>query len=171
MQKQAFFLYAFQAAKLQPIMEFPEKSTNTSNPPSSKSNSKSSETLDENYKPENTNLDVVYSPDQSSDGVKGIKLSIIFGALVLSISLVALDLTIIATAIPSITNQFHQLDQVGWYSSSFFLANAAFQSTWGKYIAISHSKPALLWQLSFSSLGIYFAAFLKIASLSLSEGL
>lgn len=53
-------------------------------------------------------------------------------ALVLSIFLVALDMTIVATAIPRITDEFNSLDQVGWYGSAFFLTVASFQSTWGK---------------------------------------
>ncbi|KAL9628016.1 MAG: hypothetical protein Q9204_006171, partial [Flavoplaca sp. TL-2023a] len=63
---------------------------------------------------------------------KGLKLAGILFALIISIFLVALDMTIVATAIPRITDQFHSLDQVGWYGSSFFLTLAAFQSTWGK---------------------------------------
>lgn len=38
-------------------------------------------------------------------------------ALYISIFCVALDNTIISTAIPQITNQFHRLDEVGWYGS------------------------------------------------------
>lgn len=41
-------------------------------------------------------------------------------------------MTIVATAIPRITDQFHSVDQVGWYGSAFFLTLGAFQSTWGK---------------------------------------
>lgn len=41
-------------------------------------------------------------------------------------------MTIVATAIPKITDQFHGLDLVGWYASAFFLTFGAFQSTWGK---------------------------------------
>ena len=41
-------------------------------------------------------------------------------------------MTIVATAIPRITDQFRSLDDVGWYGSAFFLTLAAFQSTWGK---------------------------------------
>ncbi len=40
--------------------------------------------------------------------------------------------TIVATAIPRITEDFNSLDQVGWYGSAFFLTIAAFQSSWGK---------------------------------------
>ena len=59
-------------------------------------------------------------------------LSMIVIALMLSIFLCALDMTIVATAIPKITDQFKSLDQVGWYGSAFFLTLGAFQSTWGK---------------------------------------
>ena len=40
--------------------------------------------------------------------------------------------TIVATAIPRITNEFHRLQDVGWYGSAFFLTLASFQQFWGK---------------------------------------
>ena len=40
--------------------------------------------------------------------------------------------TIIATAIPHITDEFHSLNQVGWYASALFITVAATQSAWGK---------------------------------------
>ena len=60
------------------------------------------------------------------------KLIPILVAIVMSVFLVALDMTIITTAIPAITDQFHSLQDVGWYGSAFFLTIAGFQSTWGK---------------------------------------
>lgn len=68
----------------------------------------------------------------TADYPSAFPLAMIVVALVLSIFLVALDMTIVATAIPRITDQFHSLDQVGWYGSAFFMTIAAFQSTWGK---------------------------------------
>jgi MFS transporter, DHA2 family, glioxin efflux transporter len=68
----------------------------------------------------------------TADYPTALPLTLIVIALVLSIFLVALDMTIVATAIPAITDEFHSLDQVGWYGSAFFLTIAAFQSTWGK---------------------------------------
>ncbi|KAM0708686.1 hypothetical protein Q7P35_005338 [Cladosporium inversicolor] len=53
-------------------------------------------------------------------------------ALVLSIFLCSLDLTIIATAIPQITKELQSLDDVGWYGSAFLLTVATTQSFWGK---------------------------------------
>ena len=60
------------------------------------------------------------------------KLLAIVVALSLSIFLVSLDMTIVSTAIPKITDEFHSLQDIGWYGSGFFLTLAAFQSTWGK---------------------------------------
>lgn len=60
------------------------------------------------------------------------QLILILGAVALTIFLVALDMTIVATAIPRITDEFHSLSDVGWYGSGFFLTVGAFQSTWGK---------------------------------------
>ena len=45
---------------------------------------------------------------------------------------VSLDMTIVATAIPKITDQFHGIDLVGWYGAALFLTLCSFQSTWGK---------------------------------------
>ncbi|KAH6894708.1 major facilitator superfamily domain-containing protein [Thelonectria olida] len=53
-------------------------------------------------------------------------------ALALSIFLASLDMTIVATAIPKITDEFKGLDKVGWYSTAFFMTNGGFQSSWGK---------------------------------------
>ncbi|KAM0312843.1 hypothetical protein ACHAO8_005989 [Botrytis cinerea] len=72
---------------------------------------------------------------QGEDGVEypnALAMVMIVIALSLSIFLVSLDMTIVATAIPKITDQFHGLDLVGWYGSAFFLTVGSFQSTWGK---------------------------------------
>ncbi|RFU32819.1 hypothetical protein B7463_g3499, partial [Scytalidium lignicola] len=67
-----------------------------------------------------------------SDYPQGIQLFFIVVALALSVFLSALDMTIVATAIPAITSTFHSINDVGWYGSAFFLTQASFQSTWGK---------------------------------------
>ncbi|KAJ7663449.1 major facilitator superfamily domain-containing protein [Mycena rosella] len=63
----------------------------------------------------------------------GIKLALLTLALCLSVFLVALDNTIIATAIPKITDQFKSLDDVGWYGSAYLLTTAATQLLFGKF--------------------------------------
>jgi MFS family permease len=63
---------------------------------------------------------------------RGIRLVLVTIGLVLSIFLAALDSTIIATAIPSITTQFGSISDIAWYGSSYSITNCAFQSAWGK---------------------------------------
>lgn len=46
--------------------------------------------------------------------------------------LISLDINIIAVAIPAITDHFHTVADVGWYSSAFRLCACAFQFLFGK---------------------------------------
>ncbi|KAJ6598056.1 major facilitator superfamily domain-containing protein [Mycena sp. CBHHK59/15] len=67
----------------------------------------------------------------------GAKLALLILSLGLSVFLVALsaelDNTIIATAIPKITDEFASLDDVGWYGSAYLLTTAATQLLFGKF--------------------------------------
>ena len=50
----------------------------------------------------------------------------------LSAFIVALDRTIVATAIPQITDDFHTPGDVGWYGSAYLLTSCAFQPIYGR---------------------------------------
>lgn len=63
---------------------------------------------------------------------KGLALVLITLALCLSVFLMALDNTIIATAIPKITDQFNSLADVGWYGSAYLLTTCSLQLFFGK---------------------------------------
>ncbi|KAK4941626.1 hypothetical protein LTR10_018503 [Elasticomyces elasticus] len=77
--------------------------------------------------------DPANSPDQPTDEYyHGKRLAVIVFSLMLAIFLVALDNTIVATAIPKITDEFHGLSKVSWYGSAYFMTFGGFQSTWGK---------------------------------------
>lgn len=62
----------------------------------------------------------------------GLKLVLITIGLVLGIFLAALDATIVATAIPSITDEFGSIGNIAWYGSAYSITNTALQSCWGK---------------------------------------
>ena len=104
------------------------------------------------------NAERVLSRIPTSDYPKAFKLAFIVVALVLSIFLVALDMTIVATAIPKITDEFHSLNQVGWYGSAFFLTVGAFQSTWGKAYKYFKLKPTFLVSIGIFELGSLICA-------------
>ncbi|KAJ7499722.1 major facilitator superfamily domain-containing protein [Mycena latifolia] len=63
----------------------------------------------------------------------GLRLGLLTFALAISVLLVALDNTIISTAIPKITDHFNSLDDVGWYGSAYLLTSASFQLLWGRF--------------------------------------
>ena len=89
------------------------------------------------------------------------KLVSIVVALALSIFLVSLDMTIVATAIPEITSEFNSLPDVGWYGSAFFLTIAAFQSTWGKIYRYFPLKISFLLSIFIFELGSLVCAVAK----------
>ncbi|KAM7207429.1 MFS multidrug transporter [Naviculisporaceae sp. PSN 640] len=64
--------------------------------------------------------------------LEGLQLFAVLGSVTLVIFLMLLDLTIISTAIPQITQDFRSLDDVGWYGSAYNLASAALQPLSGK---------------------------------------
>ncbi|KAI0456051.1 DNA repair protein RAD50 [Xylaria acuta] len=69
-----------------------------------------------------------------------------------------LDATIIATAIPYITNEFNTIQDVGWYVSATFLTFASFQSTWGKAYKYFPIKATFLISLFVFELGSLICA-------------
>ncbi|MCJ1377426.1 hypothetical protein MMC17_000521, partial [Xylographa soralifera] len=83
----------------------------------------------------------------------GVKLGIISVALCLSVFLVALDNTIIATAIPRITDQFHALDDIGWYGSAYLLTTCTFQLFFGKLYTFFSIKWVYLTAIAIFELG------------------
>ncbi|QYT01836.1 MFS domain-containing protein [Trichoderma simmonsii] len=62
----------------------------------------------------------------------GLRLITLVLAINLAMFLASLDQTILGTAIPKITDEFHGLSQVSWYGSAYFMCLGGFQSTWGK---------------------------------------
>lgn len=81
------------------------------------------------------------------------KLAIIMIALSLSVFCMALDNTIIATAIPRITDQFKALNDVGWYGSSYLLTTCATQLIYGKFYTYYSIKWVYLIALGIFELG------------------
>lgn len=74
-------------------------------------------------------------------------------ALLLGMFLIALDLTIVATAIPRITDDYQTIRDVGWYGSGYFLTFAAFQSAWGKVFKYFNMKYAFFTAVVIFSVG------------------
>ena len=50
----------------------------------------------------------------------------------MALFLVALDRTIIATAVPTISDEFQSLGDIGWYGSAYMLSTACAQLIYGR---------------------------------------
>lgn len=103
--------------------------------------------------PSNDDLPTKAPTNSTDDYPKGLRLAFIIVALVMAMFLVALDMTIVATAVPRITDDFHSLDQVGWYGAGFFLTVAAFQSAWGKAYKFFPLKMAFITSFAIFEVG------------------
>ncbi|KAJ7834161.1 DHA14-like major facilitator [Mycena leptocephala] len=88
----------------------------------------------------------------------GAKLAVLILALGLSVFLVALDNTIIVTAIPKITDEFTSLDDVGWYGSAYLLTTAATQLLFGKFYTFLSIKWVYVSAIVFFEVGSVLCA-------------
>ncbi len=91
--------------------------------------------------------------DSDKDFLTGKKLALVILAAALAMFLVALDRTIIATAVPHITDDFHSLDDVGWYASAYLITSCATQLTWGRFYTFYSSKAVYLSAIALFEIG------------------
>ncbi|KAJ5822782.1 hypothetical protein N7447_005122 [Penicillium robsamsonii] len=80
------------------------------------------------------NLEKDSSPAKSDEReyLIGLKLLFMLSGVTLVCFLVMLDTSIISTAIPRMTSEFHSLGDIGWYGSSYQMASACLQPLAGR---------------------------------------
>ncbi|TVY93799.1 Efflux pump [Lachnellula willkommii] len=83
----------------------------------------------------------------------GSRLYIIIFSLMLGVFCVALDNNIIAVAIPRIADEFHSLNDVGWYGSAYLLPACGLQLSFGKLYSLFNVKWVYLVGLLFFEVG------------------
>lgn len=93
------------------------------------------------------------------------KVAVIMFALCMAVFLAALDVTIITTALPTISEHFHSAAGYTWIGSAFLLANAASIPSWAKISDIFGRKPMLLFA------NVIFMVGSLVAALSNSIGM
>ncbi|KAI0890175.1 MFS general substrate transporter [Annulohypoxylon maeteangense] len=74
-------------------------------------------------------------------------------SIYLALFLVALDRTIIGTAIPQITQDFHSLGDIGWYGSAYQLTTAASQLVFGRIYKFYEVKRVFLIAVALFEIG------------------
>ncbi|KAF2175721.1 MFS general substrate transporter [Zopfia rhizophila CBS 207.26] len=74
--------------------------------------------------------------DKAEDhSMSDLKLHILIFGLAIAVFLMALDTSVITTAIPVITEKFHSTEDIGWYGSSYLLTICSLQPLGGKLYA------------------------------------
>ncbi|GFG05305.1 putative HC-toxin efflux carrier TOXA [Aspergillus lentulus] len=84
------------------------------------------------------------SDEETQEYPTGLKFWLILLTMSALVTLGGLDTNIVATAVPSITNHFHTVADVGWYSSAFRLCSCAFQFIFGKLYKLFSIKVIFL---------------------------
>lgn len=96
--------------------------------------------------------------DDETKYPKGGALAVLTFGLCLATFVVALDNTIIATAIPRITTVFDSLNDVGWYASSYLLTTTSLQPSFGKIYTYFNIKWTYILALTIFELGSILCA-------------
>ncbi|KAJ7716968.1 ABC transporter [Mycena maculata] len=79
-------------------------------------------------------------PPDPSTILTGRKLAIVFIAMLLSLLLIALDQTILSTALPRIASDFDSFSLQGWVATAFVLAQTVFLLFYGQVLRIYPAK-------------------------------
>ena len=78
--------------------------------------------------------------DDKTFNPKSLKFLTVMISMYMSVFLVALDRTIIAVAVPAMTNAFHSISDIGWYASSYMLTAACFNPIFGRVYQLYSTK-------------------------------
>ncbi|KAK9490422.1 major facilitator superfamily domain-containing protein [Lipomyces doorenjongii] len=77
-------------------------------------------------------------PDQAL--LHGAAFVVMIASLIMAVFLVSLSTTILGTATPMITSEFHTVDDVGWYSAAYLVANCGMAPLTGTIYRMFHLK-------------------------------
>jgi hypothetical protein len=82
-------------------------------------------------------------PRRPASGARQVRL--VYSALMLGMLLAALDQTIVATALPTITGNLHGLNRIGWAVTAYLLAVAVVMPIYGKTGTCSAASGCSSW--------------------------
>ncbi|KND91004.1 putative HC-toxin efflux carrier TOXA [Tolypocladium ophioglossoides CBS 100239] len=93
------------------------------------------------------------APSEEPEYPGGVQVALIMTCILCAIFLMSLDRTIIATAIPTMTDEFNSINDIGWYGSAFMLTTSCFQLLWGKVYTFYPAKYVFLALLGLFEVG------------------
>jgi MFS family permease len=83
----------------------------------------------------------------------GFKRGLVIFSILLCVVFVGLDMTIVAVAVPSLSNQFKQLNDIGWYSASYQLVASCFIFFFARLYTVFPMKTIFLVSMFLFELG------------------
>ncbi|KAG8851908.1 hypothetical protein FRB91_007201 [Serendipita sp. 411] len=89
-------------------------------------------------------VDAASTADEQSRYLTGRRLWLVHTGILLSVFLVALDQSIVSTALPKMSSEFHALEQLTWVVSTYFLTQAGLMLWFGQLLTIVSSKSVFL---------------------------
>ncbi|KAL1411348.1 hypothetical protein Q8F55_002299 [Vanrija albida] len=99
------------------------------------------------------------APTPAPDGVlNGMRLFLVFFAMMLAVFMFALDQSIVAAAIPIIASDFNAFAQVPWIITAYFLTQCGFILLVGQLLTVIKPKYVLLGAIFFFELGSLLCA-------------
>ncbi|RAK81779.1 MDR family MFS transporter [Aspergillus fijiensis CBS 313.89] len=93
---------------------------------------------------QDTTFDGISDPTGEPEYPTGTRFWLLMLTLAAVLILISIDMNIVATAVPSITDHFHTIADVGWYSSAFRLCQCAFQFVFGRAYQLFSIKRVFL---------------------------
>eukprot|EP00833_Pecoramyces_ruminatium_P005244 jgi/Orpsp1_1/1179276/evm.model.c7180000068707.1 len=75
------------------------------------------------------------------------KFFLVILALIVSLVMSSLDISIVSTALPTISNQFDSKDEYTWVITAYMLGNTSFQPMFGKFADIFGRSPVMIFAL------------------------
>ncbi|OJK03503.1 hypothetical protein ASPACDRAFT_22244 [Aspergillus aculeatus ATCC 16872] len=93
---------------------------------------------------QDTTFDGISDPTGEPEYTTGTKFWLLMLTVAAVLILISIDMNIVATAVPSITDHFHTIADVGWYSSAFRLCQCAFQFVFGRAYQLFSIKRVFL---------------------------
>ncbi|RSM13827.1 hypothetical protein CDV31_005697 [Fusarium ambrosium] len=86
------------------------------------------------------------------------ELSLLSTVFTIATFMIAIDGSILATAIPKITSDFRRLDDVPWYGSAYLLTEMAFQPTFGRLYTLFDARILYLTSIMIFEVGTILCA-------------
>lgn len=113
-------------------------------------------------------MEVQDAPQQDEDDTvypTGLKLWLAFIPLCIVSFTYGLNLAIVAAAIPSLTDHFKTIDDIGWYSSAFSLMTASFTISFAKMYSTMSAKRVYIASLWIFKVGALLCTFARSSSM------